>query len=168
MKEQHQPDHYSSTLPGTNENTNIRLVEDERFYVVGTSGGVSYDRICPYEGTSWCEPSYPWTQGDLFNGFVARMNLQGISIGLAEHALATNDLMAFPNPASDQITVHYTRAPLINCSVRIFDAKGAIVASNTVQSGGVVPLIGLSMGLYNAVLNTASGEHIGTFRFIKK
>ncbi len=160
---------YYNAFFGCDFGHQLVLVEEECMYLVGTSGGAWYDDECPYPGTSWCEPAYPFFSGpDLLHGFIARMNLQGISIGLVERTGTSNGLFVYPNPATDQLFLRHTQGSLQNCHVRIHDPNGRLVRDCSLQRQGLLDISALSAGFFHGSVIGPVGEVVGSFRFIKQ
>lgn len=70
-------------------------------------------------------------------------------------------LAAYPNPATDRLTLDLTAAPAAEpCAVRVLSLAGQVVRTETLTGGHVqeMPLAGLPAGLYVLQVRTAQGS----------
>lgn len=148
----------------------LALVPGEALYWAGSSGGVAFDEACPYPGVSWCEPSLMFGDpGDVSHGFVARMNLQDISIGLPEvTCTAPVGLSCYPNPAIDHIHLAEADRPLAHTMIDLFDGQGRLVLRSRTDAQGGLSLPSTGQGLYTAVHWGAPSSQAASVRFVKR
>lgn len=135
----------------------LALVPGEALYWAGSSGGVAFDDACPYPGVSWCEPSLTFGDpGDISHGFAARMNLQGITIGVPEEtATDPQELTCHPNPTHDRVLLSTAGRPLSMAVVDVFDGRGTLVLRTRTSASGELRVDQLAPGLYSIVQRTA-------------
>ncbi|MBK8499661.1 MAG: T9SS type A sorting domain-containing protein [Flavobacteriales bacterium] len=155
-------------LKGSEFGHNLVLVPGEALYWVGTAGGVAFPEECPSPGTSWCESSL-FAVGDNLDpmqGFITRMPLQGISIGVTEAELGAGAALAcYPNPASDQLMITHAGRLLDGAKVQVLDALGRIVEELAMVKGAMDVSV-LSSGAYCARVSVKSSELVGAVRFV--
>lgn len=81
----------------------------------------------------------------------------GASVGINE-ATAENGLRAYPDPATDAITVQFNDGSVINGQLRIFDAAGREVFQNRIATSVQrIPVGDLSNGGYEVSVTTLEG-----------
>ncbi|MEP7235512.1 MAG: T9SS type A sorting domain-containing protein, partial [Ignavibacteriota bacterium] len=101
---------------------------------------------------------------------VWRRPLQGLSA--SERTLqAESNLHLYPNPASDEISIHLTTQNEAQLILTIYDEKGMPVLTRTIEtdpnsSEQKISLIGLSEGRYYARLINLNGKITGWSNFI--
>lgn len=81
-------------------------------------------------------------------------------MGIDEQGLV--DLHIAPNPAHDQVTIQFAGE---TAHLRVLDAQGKIVLTQTIGSGAQIPLFNLESGIYLFQLQTAYGT--GNQRIVK-
>jgi len=146
------------------------LIENEALYWVGTTGGTDLDHACPPSTLAWCEDQLPYAHGgDVYNGFVARMNLSGLNIGIDEGTgTAGPTIVCYPNPAADALYFAYNGAALMRGTVKIYDALGKVVVNDHTGNEGAVTIGHLATGTYHALLFDSRARYLGSVRFAKQ
>lgn len=132
----------------------LALRPGEALYWAGSSGGIQFDDACPNPGSSWCEPSVPmWVAADQSHGFIARMDLQDISIGLPnDESTELLGLSCYPNPAGDEIHLGYGHRILTGADVDVVDVHGKIVLRSRTDQDGVLKLTSIAPGIYCVIV----------------
>ncbi|GAA4039813.1 hypothetical protein GCM10022409_27010 [Hymenobacter glaciei] len=71
-------------------------------------------------------------------------------------------VLAYPNPATDRLTLDLTAAAAEPCAVRVLSLAGQVVRTATLPGGSVqeMPLAGLPAGLYLLQVRTAQGSTV--------
>lgn len=83
--------------------------------------------------------------------------VDGASVGIHE-ATAVNGLRAYPNPATDAITVQFNDGSVINGQLRIIDAAGREAYQNRIATSVQrIPVGDLSNGVYEVSVTTREG-----------
>jgi len=151
---------------------NIVWVDGEVLYLVGSTGGLNFDRQCPYPfpGPSYCEltelPLYAF--GESWDGMIARFDLQGIHVGVPEHPAHTgNALLIYPSPSDDMIYLDVKLDALNGSRVMVFDATGRIALEHPYFHGQAISVRALSPGAYTLTLYHPGTGRSATGRFIR-
>jgi len=83
---------------------------------------------------------------------------------------AFNNIITYPNPAVDQITIAYSVFLSQDLILSIYDSRGRPVFGKVLEEVSVIEepldLSGLSMGLYNVFIQKENGE-VALGRFVK-
>lgn len=110
------------------------------------------DDAQPLPGTSY----YRLRQVDR-DGAVAFSPVVKVSI-----AAGMQPVLAYPNPATDRLTLDLTAALAEPCAVRVLTLAGQVVRTETVVGGRVqeMPLAGLPAGLYMLQVRTSQGSTV--------
>ncbi|QQR85815.1 MAG: T9SS type A sorting domain-containing protein [Flavobacteriales bacterium] len=146
------------------------LLDNEALYWVGTTGGTDLDRACPGATLSWCEDQLPYAHGgDIYHGFVARMNLTGLSIGVDDEPVATvSGLVCFPTTSNDRVTFLHNGEVLQGHDLVVYDALGKVVRSEKLDAHGSLSVASLAQGSYSATVFDAKALYLGSVRFVKQ
>jgi hypothetical protein len=119
---------------GSDFGEDLLIYQDEVIYWTGSSGGNQFPHECPYPNTSWCEDTVVVGNAiDQMNGFIARMPIGLINVGLQDEPSATFELRAFPNPTTSvvQLSMPVQNIVVLDVSGRQVPFKR--VAANTLQ-----------------------------------
>lgn len=117
-------------------------------YWVGTTGTLGFEDHCPLPGTSYCETQPAMFGVDHFDGFVARIELAGLNVGLPDApSLITDNLSLRPCADGDWLLL-LNGEPLRNTQVAVFDAIGRVVRSAITTPTGHIELTDLASGHY--------------------
>lgn len=155
---------------GCDWGTDLELVEGKALYWVGSSGGVDFDDACPYPGTSWCEPTLPFGSDlDFSHGFAARMNMDGVHVGIPEHPIpiSATGAWCYPDPVDQQLTLVIEGHIASQRAVRVFDAIGRLVLAATTTTTGQLRTDMLNTGCYQLVVLKDGSPEVA-IRFIKQ
>lgn len=147
------------------------LIPGEALYWAGSSGGMNFDDACPSGNALWCEPSlvFGGPELDLSYGFIARMNLDGLSIGQSESAsLGESGLTCFPNPSDSWVTLLYNGTTVATRVFIVRDALGKIVLQGSTNSDSRIRFDGLARGLYSVSLLDKTNSVLATTRVLKQ
>ncbi len=155
---------YYMCLYGSDFGSDLVLVEDECLYWVGSTGGQAFPWQCPYPGTSYCELFLPLAPNNAVQGFVTRMSMVGVGVGISGMNESSSNVTAFPNPATDQLFIQYQGMALDRGRLAVFDIQGKLSVVLTVVNGRT-DLRGLSVGVYAARVENSTGKALGTVRF---
>lgn len=145
--------------------------DGEVFYLVGSSGGNSFDRQCPFPfpNQSYCEldagPLGSFT--DQYDGMIARFDMRTIDVGVVETRPPSSDLVVFPSPALDYIRLRGPDWINAGCLASIADASGRIVLASPLGPSQDLDISGLAAGSYTLQLRHPVLQQHGTTRFIK-
>jgi hypothetical protein len=121
-------------------------------YWTGSTGTHGFEDHCPtVGGASYCETQPLFFVPGQFDGFIARMNLTGINVGLNDATgIATADLTMRPN-GSDAWNVFLDGSALLNTTIGVYDATGRFVLSTTTDATGTLYSHKLANGHYTLV-----------------
>ena len=157
---------YAWQHKGCDFGQDLVLVRGEALYWVGTSGGVALPEQCPYPQTSWCESSLVNVGDNLdyWQGFMTRMNLRGVTIGVEDLANTGSVLSCYPNPATEMLQLWVPPTVDRNAQLVIVDALGRAVLHQPLGSGQV-RIDQLATGVYSALLYAPKGALLGSVRF---
>lgn len=96
------------------------------------------------------------------SGLSVAFSYQNSNTGLTEQSL---NFMIYPNPSEDFVMVKWNSGG--NVQLQIFDAKGSLVTSETLQGGNAaVDITGLAPGIYECRLTSVQG--VGHQKLIRK
>jgi hypothetical protein len=111
-------------------------------YLTGITGEFNnFHRECPYPGTSYCEPN-PSVFNQVYDGFIARFNMQGITIGIGEQKIPeTADYLNYHSDTG----LLYSRSQGI---VQVYDVEGRLVRMVDIVAGEPTSLGNLADGIY--------------------
>ena len=100
-------------------------------------------------------------------GFLTQGLPQYASVDFAVgiNKLTTQDILVFPNPFSDNITIRFDDFSLKNINVEISNMVGQVLFKSTIVSGNTLLLNNLSKGIY--VLSAYSGNNIWRKNIVK-
>jgi hypothetical protein len=156
-------------MRGSDFGQDLALVSSSVLYVVGSTGGVHFPSECPVPGSSWCES--PMTSVgdhlDPLHGFMTRISLANMAIGMNTPDAPTADLLAYPNPAADLIMIRSDQRSLAGTRVAVTNIMGQQVLEGILSPQGALNIASLSPGLYSLRV-TSSGEVLGILKFIKE
>ncbi|MEZ4756091.1 MAG: T9SS type A sorting domain-containing protein [Flavobacteriales bacterium] len=146
--------------------------DGEVFYLVGSSGGNSFDRQCPFPfpDQSYCEldagPLGSFT--DQYDGMIARFDMRTIDVAVSETHPHASDLVVFPSPAADLIRLSGPEWMNAACSVRITDVSGRVVLEQRMGSDAAILVRGLAAGSYVIQVEQTATSYSVSTRFIKQ
>lgn len=152
---------------------NLVFVEGEALYLVGSSGGINYDRNCPFPfpGPSYCELIEPVLNPFLspMDGMIARFDLREIGVGIGE----SNDgniqvLEAFPVPSIDILWLRIPSELKGTVWIQIIDATGRLVRSQMYDRNAGVAVENLASGSYSVRTRFAETDLTLSARFVKQ
>ncbi len=78
-----------------------------------------------------------------------------VSVGINELE-KREELLIYPNPASDFITIRSSKSNLRNMGYKIFDVMGSMVLSGTLDENNKIDVGSLSQGVYQLLVNNYS------------
>lgn len=161
-----------STLYGANEATSGDVVNDQlnhithgsdyghdmalypstAIYWTGTTGTYAFDDECPtVGGTSYCEVQPSLFQPDQFDGFIARMDIDDLNIGINETAAPVSAVLSVRGNGFGTWTVFLDGSPLINTPVDVYDAIGRLVISTRTDVNGQLSSNTMANGHYTLI-----------------
>ncbi len=147
-------------------------VDGDVLYLVGSTGGVNFDRQCPYFPVpSYCElielPLF--AAGDTFDGMIARFDMSTIVVGIPTEGeiKGITPLILHPNPAGDVLYITITDNAYNAGSVVVLDATGRTVLRTVHVRGMPISVRELATGAYTLVLFDDRGAGQIQGRFIR-
>ncbi len=157
---------------GLDFGVNLIWVEGEVLYLVGTTGGYNYERECPYPapGPSYCELTEgPLSDGvDAFDGMIARFDMRDILIGLQEFARSGSDLLVFPSPAKEYITIQAPGSISAGSTLQIFDPIGKLVLQTQYTPAAPIGIGHLAEGVYAIRITDKRSGVVHSGRFVRQ
>ena len=165
---------YTSDYPfrfeGCDWGHDLVLIDGQALYWVGSTGGTDLDIACPGATLSWCEDQLPYAHGgDLYHGFVARMNLSGLSIGVVEGVTPSGSgLLCFPSVSNESVIFIADGTAVTKGTVRMYDALGKRVIDAALDVQGSLSIASLAQGSYQALVFDLNARLLGTVRFVKQ
>ena len=147
-------------------------VDGEVFYLVGSTGGVNFDRQCPYVPIpSYCELNeLPlFGAGDTFDGMIARFNMQDIAVSVptAGATAPPGQLLVHPNPADDLLHITSSLPGYHKGVVLVLDATGRLVMNEAHVAGTPLSVRALAPGAYTVLLHSDQLQQTQQGRFIR-
>ena len=125
-------------------------------YWTGSTGTHGFEDHCPtVGGTSYCETQPQFFVPGQFDGFIARMNLTGLNVGINDNgSLNANALSVRYDAASGTIMLYDQDRPLTNSPFAIYDAIGRQSLSGSTGSTGAVDITRLASGHFTVRVET--------------
>lgn len=87
-------------------------------------------------------------------------------LNINDSALCISNIMIYPNPAKDNLTIEFNTAEISSKFYKIYDLQGKFVASGVLDSVTTINTSGLDAGMYSISL-IEDDELIETIKFIK-
>lgn len=115
---------------------------------------------------NWGQVSSRWSNGNVIFFIFAVVEY---NIGIEESTIATQSLRAFPNPATDQVTIAYDLTENSHVTLRVTDIQGRVIAEqDEAQTAGEqrfeLNTSGLSTGTY--FYSIQNGETVLNGKFV--